>query len=303
MPTNADRLLLLADHIKLSLLERSRAISLKLEPNTADGYISRSLETLRQGIDALEQEQTRLEQQGELSSKALREREDVLVKLRSQHDALTAQLDSTTPNPKAPIDLSNVSSKTALDPNTLPYTDEEPTPQKPKPKHKHYVAARGLATYSDDDPATARSALMGTSGGGGNSSDEDAANLPTAASTLRKSSKTVRFSDSLVDTEDMSNTQMLTLHQRIMNDQDDTLDRLSESIGRQRELSIQIGDELDSQGELLDDLDDGVDRAQRRMTGARKRLDTFARKARDNGSMITIVVLIIVLVLLIALLK
>lgn len=99
----------------------------------------------------------------------------------------------------------------------------------------------------------------------------------------RKSSKQVRFSDALVDTSDMSNGQMLTLHQRIMEEQDDTLDRLSESITRQRELSIQIGDELDSQGELLDDLDDGVDRAQRRITGARKRLDTFARKAKDNG--------------------
>lgn len=101
----------------------------------------------------------------------------------------------------------------------------------------------------------------------------------------------------------MPNAQVFTLHQRIIEEQDDTLDRLSESISRQRELSIQIGDELDSQGELLDDLDDGVDRAQRRITGARKRLDTFARKAKDNGSMVTIVVLIIVLVLLIALLK
>ncbi|KAK6352771.1 hypothetical protein TWF696_004773 [Orbilia brochopaga] len=301
MPTNADRLLLLADHIKLSLLERSRARSLKLEPNTADAYISRSLETLRQGIDALEQEQTRLEQQGELSSKALRDREDILVKLRSQHDALTSQFDSTSTSTKSPIDLSNVSSKTALDPNTLPYTDEEPAPRK---QQHHYAAARGLATYTDDDPSTVRKALMGT--GGGSSSDDDAADLPAAASgssALRKSSKQVRFSDSLVDTEDMSNTQMLTLHQRIMDEQDDTLDRLSHSIGRQRELSIQIGDELDSQGELLDDLDEGVDRASRRMTGARKRLDTFARKARDNGSLITIAVLIIVLILLIALLK
>ena len=66
MPTNADRLLLLADHIKLSLLERNRAITLKLEPNTADAYITRSLETLRQGIEQIEQEQTRLEQQGDL---------------------------------------------------------------------------------------------------------------------------------------------------------------------------------------------------------------------------------------------
>lgn len=50
----ATQLLLLADHIKLSLLERQRAISLNLEPNSHDGQISRSLESLREGIDAAE---------------------------------------------------------------------------------------------------------------------------------------------------------------------------------------------------------------------------------------------------------
>ncbi|KAK6497678.1 hypothetical protein TWF481_012083 [Arthrobotrys musiformis] len=285
MATNADRLVLLADHIKLSLLERSRAISLKLEPNTADAYITRSLETLRQGIEQLEQEQTRLEQDGELSSKSLQEREDVLIKLRSHYDTLTSQFtsqsDSTTSSSSSPIDLTNVTAKKGLDPNSLPYTDDPD-------QGRHHKASRGLASYTDDDAPTSRESLMGS-------------NADLTASTRK--SKQVRFSDSLVDTSDMSNTQVFTLHQRIIEEQDDTLDRLSESISRQRELSIQIGDELDSQGELLDDLDDGVDRAQRRITGARKRLDTFARKAKDNGSMVTIVVLIIVLVLLIALLK
>ena len=69
-----------------------------------------------------------------------------------------------------------------------------------------------------------------------------------------------------------------------MLDQDDTLDRLSDSIGRQRELSIQIGDELDSQGELLEDLDGMVDRSRGRLDGARRRLDRFSKKAKDNGT-------------------
>ena len=68
-----------------------------------------------------------------------------------------------------------------------------------------------------------------------------------------------------------------------MLDQDDSLDRLSESIGRQRELSIQIGDELESQGELLEDLDVVVDRSRSRLDGAKRRLDRFSRKAKDNG--------------------
>src|SRR6186713_1086900 len=51
---NPSQLFLLADHIKLSLLERQRAISLDLEPNAQDGNISRSLESMREGIEAIE---------------------------------------------------------------------------------------------------------------------------------------------------------------------------------------------------------------------------------------------------------
>ena len=58
---NPSQLFLLADHIKLSLLERQRAISLDLEPNAQDGNISRSLESMREGIETLEQEASRLE--------------------------------------------------------------------------------------------------------------------------------------------------------------------------------------------------------------------------------------------------
>lgn len=99
---------------------------------------------------------------------------------------------------------------------------------------------------------------------------------------MRKS-KTVRFSDSLVDTEEMSNNQVLQLHHSIMNEQDESLDRLGESISRQRELSIQIGNELDDQVDILDDLDEGVDRSQHRLNHARRRLDKVAKKARENG--------------------
>lgn len=57
---SANQLYLLADHIKLSLLERQRAISLNLEPNSQDGHISRLLDSFREGIEALEQQQRQL---------------------------------------------------------------------------------------------------------------------------------------------------------------------------------------------------------------------------------------------------
>ena len=52
-PANPSQLFLLSDHVKLSLLERQRALSLNLEPNTHDGQILRSLDQLRAGIESL----------------------------------------------------------------------------------------------------------------------------------------------------------------------------------------------------------------------------------------------------------
>jgi syntaxin 8 len=62
--SNTNQLFLLADHIKLSLLERQRAISLNLEPNSQDGHISRSLESMREGLEGVTNERERLEQGG-----------------------------------------------------------------------------------------------------------------------------------------------------------------------------------------------------------------------------------------------
>lgn len=55
-------LFLLADHIKLSLLERQRAKSLDLDSDTQDGHLSRSLDQFRTGLAALQQEMARKEQ-------------------------------------------------------------------------------------------------------------------------------------------------------------------------------------------------------------------------------------------------
>lgn len=85
--------------------------------------------------------------------------------------------------------------------------------------------------------------------------------------------------------------------------QDEQLDRLGVSIGRQRELSMQIGDELDSQVAMLDEVDGLVDRHQSRLDQARKSLGNVARKAKGNMQVTTIIVLIIILTLLIIILK
>ena len=67
--SNPNQLFLLADHVKLSLLERQRAQSLNLDNGggggSQDGHIARSLEQFREGLTALSEEKSRLEQQGD----------------------------------------------------------------------------------------------------------------------------------------------------------------------------------------------------------------------------------------------
>lgn len=101
----------------------------------------------------------------------------------------------------------------------------------------------------------------------------------------------------------MDNQQLHQYHSQILDEQDEQLDRLGESIGRQRELSMQIGDELDDHVAMLDQVESATDRHQNRIDRAGRALGKVARSANDNKQITTIVVLIIILVLLIAILK
>jgi syntaxin 8 len=105
------------------------------------------------------------------------------------------------------------------------------------------------------------------------------------------------------DQSHLDNQQIHEYHSQVLAEQDEQLDRLGESIGRQRDLSIQIGDELDEHVQMLDEVDGHVDRHQSTLDKARKSLGNVARKAKDNMSMTVIVILIIILVLLIVILK
>ncbi|KAK1922170.1 hypothetical protein DB88DRAFT_497419 [Papiliotrema laurentii] len=96
---------------------------------------------------------------------------------------------------------------------------------------------------------------------------------------------------------------MLAQQQVLMEDQDERLNLLSDSIGRQNHLSIQIGSELDLHHELLEDTDAAMDRTADRLNRAKRRLDTVAHEARQHGSTITIVVLIFILLILIIVFK
>lgn len=109
-------------------------------------------------------------------------------------------------------------------------------------------------------------------------------------------------------------------------DQDTQLDNLSQSIGRQHHLSLQINDELGEQAGLLEGLDEDLDRTGNSLSRARRRLDRVSKGATENcgyhpctlpvmnmlsgwltyvvaGSAVTIAVAIAILLLLIIIFK
>ncbi|KAI8147554.1 hypothetical protein BJV82DRAFT_507826, partial [Fennellomyces sp. T-0311] len=88
-------------------------------------------------------------------------------------------------------------------------------------------------------------------------------------------------------------------------DQDGNLDQLSDAIRRQRELGIQIGDELDSHVQLIDETESMVERTDARLQRAKRKLDYVGRKVRDNRkcSICIVIVLIFIFFILLALFR
>ncbi|KAI0288300.1 hypothetical protein BC826DRAFT_1038970 [Russula brevipes] len=92
---------------------------------------------------------------------------------------------------------------------------------------------------------------------------------------------------------------VLQEQQRLMDDQDAHLDSLSHSITRQRDLSVQINDELEMHTGLLEEFDHDLDDTGNRLGRARRRLGRVATSAKEHGSALTIGLLILVLLILI----
>lgn len=264
------QLYLLADHIKLSLLERQRAISLNLEPNSQDGHISRSLDSMREGIEALEKRETESGESGDPQSSRLRQQYDDLISqfrgfstksvssiTQPNDQALSADFGrAKDPRPRIPSSSSFLKRSPGDSPNpskSVRFTDTPPDPVEEANR-------AALFPYHDEPEGPA-------------------------------------------DQSQLDNQQLHEYHKGVLQQQDEQLDRLGDSIGRQRDLSIQIGDELDDHIQMLDDVEGHVDRHQTRLDGARRQLGNVARRARDNKQLSIILILIIVLVLLIIILK
>ncbi|KAI1139793.1 v-SNARE [Hypoxylon sp. FL0543] len=294
--SNPNQLFLLADHIKLSLLERQRAQSLNLDADSKDGHISRSLDQFRDGLAALEKEQKRLEEAGD--EEGALTISDALPGLQKQYNDLTSQFHgfsspssaSTLTHPNDPAlspDFEHATTSPTASAPSAPAATSSTSTSNLRPKGARATSKTVRFTDNPTSPSAADPDLEAQLFGGARYRDNPG-------------DDSMGYRD---EAAGMTNTQIHAYHQRILDQQDEQLDALGASIARQRELSMQIGDELDEHVAMLDDVDAAVDRHQGRLDRARRQVGRISRAASESKQMIAIIILIIVLVLLIAILK
>jgi hypothetical protein len=68
-------------------------------------------------------------------------------------------------------------------------------------------------------------------------------------------------------------------------EQDNHLDQLSGAITRQKEIGLLISEELDLHADLLDTAETTVEVVNRRLLGARQRLDAVSKHAKDKSEL------------------
>ncbi|OCF38197.1 syntaxin 8 [Kwoniella heveanensis BCC8398] len=320
------------------LLERSRIISLNLKPSpSSTSQIIRNLTSIKRDLDALETKDDDLHGGGSGKGKGvagggdgsslgeLGESYDRLLEMLSEDDVgrekvKTLQREKLQPTP-SPAATAEVPPKSK---SPLPRIHTPSSAEVPKLSVEPPTPGAGVTRFRDfpdsDDEAN-EIGLIGGGGAGGGAGrgsyeyDEDQDERGESKGGARGSSAVANpnsfkaYRDESDDEEGNeggrapSPHEMLSGQQAMMDDQDERLNLLSHSIGRQNHLSIQIGSELDLHHQLLEDTDAAMDRTAASLGRARRRLDRVAEDAKQHGSTITIVLLIFILLVLIIVFK
>ncbi|KAF2075095.1 hypothetical protein CYY_003615 [Polysphondylium violaceum] len=94
----------------------------------------------------------------------------------------------------------------------------------------------------------------------------------------------------------MSNREILDGQKKTMDDQDKHLDSLSHSIGRTKEMAIEIGKTAEDHSRMLDELDVHVDSTSARLSNATRSVISLARETKTTGYWVTICLLFLALI-------
>jgi len=101
-------------------------------------------------------------------------------------------------------------------------------------------------------------------------------------------------------TKGMDNTQLVGHQKEIIQEQDQNLDFLSQSIAKQKEIAIVINNELDVHNKLLDDLDVNVEKTGTTIKREIKHVEQVDQSSRVGCYWIVIVILIVIIIVLAA---
>lgn len=97
--------------------------------------------------------------------------------------------------------------------------------------------------------------------------------------------------------EDMGIDQIRTHQSRIIEEQDRGLEALSRVIGRQKQIALVIGNEVEEQNEIIDDIADHTDQTNQRLVRETAHIKFVDKKSRTCCMYIVIVLLLIAIIL------
>lgn len=108
---------------------------------------------------------------------------------------------------------------------------------------------------------------------------------------------------STMDNEHIPHRELRQMQTQVMDQQDRGLEELSKIIGRQRQMAQAIGEEVESQNDLIDNIADNVDRTRDRLAQQTTQITLTDRKDRTCGYWIVILSLFVAIVIVAAIPK
>lgn len=107
-------------------------------------------------------------------------------------------------------------------------------------------------------------------------------------------------SDPWADSEQFSgvaSSDLQSQQQQILQEQDQGLEALSKVIGRQKQMALDIGNEVDLQNEIIDDITDHVDRTDSRIRRETRHIAIVDRKSNACGYYVVIILLLVAILI------
>ncbi|XP_074648654.1 syntaxin-8-like [Tubulanus polymorphus] len=102
------------------------------------------------------------------------------------------------------------------------------------------------------------------------------------------------------DTPALSVGEMRAKQQLMIKEQDEGLGVLSDIVRRQKNMALDIGDEVDSQNDLIDDITDHVDNTDRRLLEGTRAIHTVDRKSSSSCWYWVIIILLLIAIITVA---